>query len=608
MTRIGTPRPERLASLVLAGWCVVASGVALAQVKDYVPVTEQRLLDPAPADWMMFSRTHDNQRFSPLDQINRQNVGTLRMAWARGLPPGVTENIPIVYRGVMYVAIAPAGVLALDGTDGDVIWQYRRELPSDIAKFVSPVGRARTLALFDDLVFYAAPDGFLVGLDARDGSVRWETRVHDYTQETQHTSGATVSGGKVITGRNCGLLREDCFIAAHDARTGRLLWRFHTVPGAGEPGDETWGNMPPEKRSASPWGLPGAYDAVRKRLYWGIANPNPHTRMKRHNGNPDAIPRSAPSALYSNSTVALDLETGKLVWYYQHLPGDDWDSDHVQDRIIFRTTFEPDPAAVKWINPRIARGEARDVVVEVGEPGGLWVLDRDNGQFLWAMPFPFDTPYFHISHIDVESGTTHLNWEQVMKADGERNTVCYSNTKSYWPMAYHPGKNALFVPYQDVCSARTGDMNTPDGHVRTNIFRPGSNPDAHTGIAKVDMRTGRIQHLYTQRFPGNSAVLLTAGDLIFWGDMNRRFRAFDIDSGKVLWEAILGGIPQTSTITYAVNGLQYVAVATGQGASGSAGPLRLFPELDTPRDHNAIYVFALSSGTPAGSPAGSAVR
>ena len=587
MTRSRVART--IGSLVWASF--LAAAVGHAQLKTFTPVTDETLRTPSPDDWIMFSRTQDNQRFSPLDQINRQNVARLRMAWSRGLPPGITENIPIVHQGVMYVTNAPAGVQALDATNGDAIWTYKRKLPDDLGKFIDPIGRSRNLALYGDLVYYAAPDGFLVALDARSGKVRWETKAHDYMTETQHTTGPLLAAGRVITGRNCGVTRDQCYLAAHDAKTGKELWKFHTTPGAGEPGDESWGGSPVDKRIASPWGLPGSYDPVRKLIYWGVANPNPHTRMKRHNGNPDAIPRTAPSALYSNSTLAIDPETGKLAWYYQHLPGDDWDSDHVQERILFRTRVNPGPG-VKWANPAV-RGQERDVVVQVGEPGGLWMLDRTNGQFLWATPFPYDTPYFHISHIDVENGRTHINWDLVMKKDGEKHTVCYYNTKSYWPMAYHPRKNALFIPYHDQCIERTGDVSNENGHVRKGIFRPGSDPQAFTGIAKVNMETGAIERFHSQRYPGNGAILLTAGELLFWGDMDRRLKAFDTDTGKVLWEGIVGGITQTSTITYAVNGRQYVAVVTGRGESGTMGPLRQIPELDPPLDHNAIYVFSL---------------
>ncbi|MCH7979334.1 MAG: PQQ-binding-like beta-propeller repeat protein [Acidobacteria bacterium] len=349
-----------IASLVSA----VITPAAVAQVNDYVPVTREMLLDPPPGDWLMFSRTYDNQRFSPLDQINRQNVGQLRMVWARGMGAGIHENIPLVHQGVMYVATPGAVIQALDATNGDLIWEYRRKLPADLSNFIGNAGRARSIAIYEDLVFYAAPDGYLLGLDARTGELRWETRVHDYTTGTQHTTGPIVVEGKLITGRGCSGSRAGCFIAAHDALTGKELWKFYTTPAPGEPGGDSWGSVPVEKRMASPWGLPGAYDPVRKLVYWGIANPKPHTRLKRHGGNIDDIPRSAPADLYSNSTVALDPSTGKLAWYYQHLPGDDWDADHTQERILLRTAFNPDPAAVKWINPLIPRGEERDIAPE----------------------------------------------------------------------------------------------------------------------------------------------------------------------------------------------------------------------------------------------------
>ena len=575
--------------VLVAGWFTEAIS---AQVEDFVPVSNGMLLNPSPNDWLMFSRTYDNQRFSPLDQINARNVDQLRMAWVRGLRSGVQENIPIVYRGVMYVVNPGAVVQALDATNGDLIWEYRRRLPGDLAHFIKSVGRARTIAIYEDLVFYTAPDGYVVALDARTGGLRWEAMAQDYKTGRQHTTGPIVVEGKVITGRSCPNVR--CFIVAHDARTGEEVWKFYTSAAPGEPGGDTWGNMPLEKRATSPWGLPGAYDPVRRLLYWGTANPKPHTRMKRHGGDHDAVPRSAPSELYSNSTIALNPDTGELVWYYQHLPGDDWDSDHTQERILIRTSFDPDPTSVKWINPQIPRGQEREILVSVGEPGGLWVLDRDQGKFLWTTPFPFDVPEFHISHIDVETGTTYINWDRVLKKEGDRHIICFMNTKGYWPMAYHPGKNSLYIPFHDACLEMTARIETPNGGQRKAILRPGSDLDAFSGIAKVNVATGHTQRIYSAAVPGNGAMLATAGNLLFWGDMDRRLRAFDADTGKILWKTIVGGIIQTSTITYAVNGRQYVAVLTGDGASGTGGPLGVVQNLTPPRGHNAIYVFALS--------------
>ena len=233
------------------------------------------------------------------------------------------------------------------------------------------------------------------------------------------------------------------------------------------------------------------------------------------------------------------------------------------------------------------------MVVSVGEPGGLWVLDGASGEFLWAIPFPYDTPDFHIADIDVQTGITSISRDKVLTRDGEQHTTCFQNTRSYWPMAYHPGRNALYVPYHDACVTRTGDLTTENGHTRTSHLRGGSDPNAFAGLARIDMATGELVRLHTQRNPGNGAVLLTAGDLLFWGDMTGTLYAIDVDAGEILWDARVRGIIQTSTITYATGGTQYVAVLTGDGLSGTTGPLSIVSELKPERGHNAIYVFAL---------------
>jgi alcohol dehydrogenase (cytochrome c) len=579
---------------------VIALGMTAAAVgaEHFEPVGDADLLRPDPGDWLMYSRTMDNHRMSPLDQITRDNVSELTLAWSRKMHPGTQENIPIVHRGRMYVANPGAIVQALDAATGELVWEYRRELPADIGDYVRAIGRARTLAIYGDRIYYAAPDGFLVALAAAGGEPAWETRTHDYRSETQHTTGPFVISGKVLTGRNCGNTRASCFIAAHDAATGKELWRFHTTAAPGEPGGDTWGEMPPDRRIASPWGLPGGFDPERNLVYWGIANPNPHTRIKRHDGNPFAVSLVAPAELYSNSTLALNPDTGALEWYYQHLPGDDWDSDYTHERILFTSSFEPDADAVKWINPKVERGDVRDMLVTVGEPGGLWVLDRASGEFLWATPFPFETPDFHIADIDVGTGRTRISRDKVLTREGERHTTCFQNTRSYWPMAYDAGRNALFVPYHDACVTRTGNLALANGHSRTSHLREGGDPDAFAGLARVDMATGRITRLHTQRNPGNGAILLTAAGLVFWGDMSGTFYALDADSGEILWDGSVEGIIQTSTITYTAGGRQFVAILTGDGLSGTYGPLAVVPGLEAKRERNGIHVFALPGEQP----------
>jgi len=500
------------------------------------------------------------------------------------MAPGQTESIPLVYHGVMYTVIPGAAVQALDATTGDLLWEYKRKVPANVAASA----RTKNLAIYDDIIVYTAPDSYVVGLDARTGELRWETKA----EESGHTSGPLVVEGKAITGRACNGKWENCFIAAHDVKTGKEIWRFHTTPRPGEPGDETWAGADLEKRLASVWGLPGSYDPVRKVLYWGVSNPMPNTRADRHNGNPGAIPRSAPADLYSNSTLALNPDTGKLLWYYQHLPGDDWDEDYTHERTLVRTRVNPDPKYVKWINPGVPKGEERDMAVMVGEGGGIFALDRSNGQFLWATPFPYDTKEFLISDIDVKTGKTQINWDVVLKQPGERHVICFWNTRSYWPTAYHPGTNSLYVAYNDNCLDMTrANPATKQNERRVGIQRPGGNPDEFGGIAKINLSTGEILRFDLQRAPGTGAVLATGGGLIFHGDVNRRFRAFDAASGKMLWEQILGGPISVSTIAYAVNGKEYISVIAGDNLA--AGGLARQAGMKTNPGHNTIYTFAL---------------
>jgi alcohol dehydrogenase (cytochrome c) len=563
------------------------------------------LANPSPNDWLSFSRTYDDQRFSPLNQITRQNVNQLRMAWSRGTPAGTVESTPLVRGGTMYIMTATGGVMAVNATNGDLLWEYTRPQPpapptpaagaAGGGRGAAPAGggrgaaprvynsRSKTFSIFDDLIFYTAPDSNVVGLDARTGELRWQSRVDN----RGNSSGTIMAGDKVISGGSgCGT-RASCYISAHDAHTGKELWKFYTTPAAGEPGGDSWADVPDERRVASTWGSPGAYDPVRDIVYYGIANPTPNSRIARHNGNPFAIPISAPSALYSNSTVALDGKTGKLLWYFQHLPGDDWDEDWTNERTLIHTKLNPNPQFVKWINPKIKPGEERDTIFAAGESGGIFLLDRLTGEFLWANPFPYDAPNFWLKNVDVNTGKTYLNEDLIFRTKGEEKIICFFNTRSYWPAAYSPLTNSMYVPFIDVC------LDNIEGGQRKGVPRAGANPQELNGLAKINMETGEILRFGKQRAPANGAVLATAGNLIFWGDLDRRLHAFDAETGKQLWEGIVGGSIAVSTITYSVNGKQYVAILTGDGALGPGLVTLHAPEIKRVAGHNAVYVFAL---------------
>ena len=563
---------------------------SMSAIENFRPVTNEMLLNPDPADWLMYSRTYDAQRFSPLDEINRDTVSQLNLAWSLGLPEGITETIPTVYDGIMYLTMPDGTIAALDATTGDLIWRYKPVVEGRGA------GRSKTMSIYEDMIYFGASDGSVIAIDAVNGQERWRSE----TSDRDITSGTIVVEGKVLAGGTC-QDRSSCYISAHDALTGELVWKFFTAQAPDEPpGFDTWAGVPLEERRASTWGLPGGYDAQTGMIYWSVANPSPYTRYERHNGNPGAVSYSAPANLYSNSTLAIDPDTGALNWYYQHLPGDDWDEDMNQERIIFSTAVNPDPEHVKWINPD-AVGQQRDVIVNVGEGGGLWVLDKHTGEFLWASAFPEDTENFLIEDINLTTGATTINRDLILDEPGAHRIICYFNTRSYWPGSYSPERNVMYVPYIKNCLNMTSAMPATEAmpaqpQSRIGISAPGVTPDELNGMARVNMETGEITHWVTGPVPTTSSVLTTAGDLLFWGDINRRFRAQDMDTGEVLWETILNAPVSTSNITYAVDGRQYVAVITGNNLAhpglntGTMGPMRLNIENGS---GNSLFVFAL---------------
>jgi len=577
--------------LVILLLCAVFTHVVCAQqaIRNFVPVTQAMLENPPARDWLMFSRTYDAQRYSPLDQIDNKNVANLQMIWSRGIgTSGQVESIPLVHDGIMYVLGPNDVIFALDAETGDLIWKYERELDAAL----KPTSRSKNLAIYGDMVFHTAADNYIIALDARTGELRWETRVDG----GQHTSGPIVVKGIVISGRACGRTRDSCFTAAHDARTGREMWRFYHVPAMGQPGSETWGKSPDhESNMAATWGLPGSYDPKRNLVLWGVANPMPNTRADRHGGDFAGTAFASPADLFSNSTVALEPETGKLEWYYQHLPADDWDQDYTNDRTLVRIRINPDPKYVKWINES-ARGQERDVSVMIGEGGGIFVNDRDNGEFLWATPFPFDIPEFLISDIDTRTGQTFINRDLIFKKPGEHHLICFWNTRSYWPTSYSPRTNSLYSTYIDHCLDMTSKSEGKREH-RTGGLRPEADQDKLNGLARINLETGEITRFNESQRPSTGAMLTTAGGVVFNGDIYRYLRAFDDVTGKKLWETRLGGPITVSTITYAVNGKQYVAVITGDNmATTSLARLRNAPDHIT--GHFAVYAFGLPGNSP----------
>ena len=551
---------------------------------EMAPVTSQMLQEPDPADWLMWRRTLNSWGYSPLRQIDRTNVANLKMNWSRGMGPGVQEATPLVYQGVMYLPNPSDYIQALDAATGEVKWEYKRQVPDDLGKFIPVPSINRNLAIFGDKIIDTSQDDFLFALDAVTGRLAWETRIVDYRETpAQETAGPLIANGKIFSTRGCEFKfsPDGCIITAHDAVTGKELWRTRTIPKPGEPGDETWGGIPDAKRRhVGAWMVP-SYDAELNMLYVGTSVTSPAPKF--------LLAGNDKTYLYHNSTLALNADTGKIVWYYQHIV-DHWDFDHPFERLLVDTAVAPDPREVTWINPRLRPGERRKVVTGIpGKTGIIYTLDRRTGEFLWARPTVTQNV---VSKIDAATGAVTVNPETTFIEAGQTRFVCPTPNggKDFQAGAYSPLTNAMYYGLQNTCMDATA-INNPNSAYSFNSrgkITPGTE---NVGtIYAVSAETGKTLWKYEQR-AGMMSLVATGGRLIFGGDTNGRFRAFDQDSGKVLWEVNLGSPVTGYPITYSVGGKQYVAVSVGNSLV-SSGLNRLTPELH-PSNVSNVFVFTL---------------
>ena len=316
------------------------------------PVTDRELLEPDPADWLMWRRTLNSWGYSPLNQIDKSNAGRLQLVWTRGMGPGIQEATPLVRDGVMFLPNPSDYIQALDAATGDLRWEYKRKLPEDLSKFLPVPSINRNLAIYGNQIIDTSADDFLFALDTVTGKLAWETRIVDYRETpAQETSGPIIANGKIFSTRGCEykFSPDGCIITAHDAKTGKELWRRRTIPKPGEPGDESWGGIPDqERRHVGAWMVP-SYDAELNLLYVGTSVTSPAPKF--------LLAGNDKEYLYHNSTLAIDGDTGRIVWYYQHVV-DHWDFDHPFERLLVDTAVAPDAGEVTWINPRLRAGRA----------------------------------------------------------------------------------------------------------------------------------------------------------------------------------------------------------------------------------------------------------
>ncbi|HIF06303.1 MAG TPA: pyrrolo-quinoline quinone [Gemmatimonadetes bacterium] len=550
---------------------LLGSPCLVAQVPDFRPVTEETLRNPAPGDWLNFRRTDDAWGYSPLDQINRDNVGQLQLAWSWAMDEsGSQEATPLVYDGIMYLPNPHGIIQALDGATGDLIWEYRPEIDPD--RPPRGIGAQKNIAIYGDKIFAATLDAHIIALDARTGEVAWDTETADASLGFKYTAGPIVVRGTVIAGiTGCERYKEDvCFLAGLDAETGEEKWHTATIALPGEPGGDTWGDLQLEFRAGSDMWMTGSYDPEANLVYWGTSQAKPWAR---------AVRGTDGDALYTNSTLAVDPDTGELVWYYQHLPGETNDMDDGFENILIDVGGQPS-------------------LFKMGKLAILWQINRETGEFIRAT----DLGLQNIVEVDPQTGVVTYVPEMIPQI-GVEMEMCPSTSgfKSWRAMAYSPETNALYVPMTLNCEVATfgpierviGGGGT--GPVRRRDIRHPDGADHLGELLALDIATGEPLWRHRTTTPINSAALTTGGGLVFVGDWDRYVYAYDAATGDVLWQTRLVTSVQGFPVTFEANGKQYVAVPAGVGGASWSNliPRELIPEIKRPNHGNSIHVFAL---------------
>jgi alcohol dehydrogenase (cytochrome c) len=543
-------------------------------LENITPVSDTVLNNPPTGDWLNWRRTYNAFGFSPLKGITKANVRNLRVAWTWSLPNGPNEATPLVHDGVLFVHSYGDKLQALDAATGDLLWQYTRELPAG-----SPVGVLfsvkRNFSIYGDRLFVPTTDTHIVALDARTGRVIWDHAIGSSREGFRLSGGPLVARGKVMVG-TVGQAPGGNYIVALDSDTGQEVWRFYTIARPAEHGGTSWNGLPLEKRSGASVWVAGSYDASLNLAFFGTGqtyDTGPLRNLVSESGITN-------DALYTDSTIAINPDTGKVAWYFQHLPNDQWDFDWAFERQVM---------------PLPVNGTIKSVSDTSGKQAIIDALEADSGKYVFSIDLGLQNI---VTAINPKTGAKTID-PNLIPGDGQTKMVCpHQNAARSWiPTSYNPDTKVLFIPMNEACMDLTpvapaaADLSTG---VRWTIRpRPGS--DGKVGrLEAVNLEAKKVIWIERGRAPRTTGVLATAGGVVFAGSLDRVFAAYDDATGKELWRARLNDAPNSVPITYMVNGEQYVAIVVGNGGPQATAFRGLVPEIQNPPNRDAaIWVFKL---------------
>jgi alcohol dehydrogenase (cytochrome c) len=512
-------------------WLLLALAISLQG-----QVTYDRILhaEKEPGNWLTYSGNYSGHRYSLLDQINPGNVARLKLAWVyQTAEMHKFETTPLVDNGIMYLSEPPSHVTALDTRTGRVLWKWRRTAPLDVRVCCGQVNRG--LAALGDTLFIGTVDAHLIALDARTGTLRWEVTVADYKQGYSLTAAPLAVKDKIVVGMAGGEYGVRGFLDAYDARTGKQAWRFWTVPGPGERGNETWDGNSWKTGSATTW-VTGSYDPDQNLVFWGTGNPGPDW---------NGIVRKGDN-LYSDCLVALDADSGALKWHFQFTPHDDHDWDSVQVPVLVDGDF---------------RGQPRKMVLFANRNGFYYVLDRVSGKYLASRELSKQT---WAKGID-DSGRPMPLPATSPSAAGTLVYPAVPGSTNWYSPSYSPKHDLFYVAvkeeggiyFEGEADYKAGTLFNAGG------FRAAPGEQGWGAVRALRPQTGEVKWEFKLQTPPWAGVMSTAGGLVFGGTTQGEFFALDAVTGKSLWNFEAGGGAQSNPVTYLSGGKQQVALVAG---------------------------------------------